>query len=184
MAQDFHDDLRHIYPVVHALNIPNATIVEEDLFETRGSCCDEGFFEVAKCKGWWYQCSEWGVRDMRPWLKFGATGFTMPPSTEHKRGCRYHSTITECPIPPTCNNRRPKRKSAELPLDANELCDAFPTTIYLGPKISPESLAPLNASTVEELIVTKLRVQQLQQEVSRLRKKIKVSCKHIATEIR
>ena len=172
LAQDFSPDLEQIYPVVHALNIPNATVVEENLFKIRGSCCDNGYYEVAKCRGWWYQCNQWGLKDMKPWLKFGPTGFTMPPVTVHRRSCEYHPNLAVCPTPKGCGNRVPKKRASDRPINSNELCHAFPDTIFLGPSKKKGTMKKAGNVTVEEYVD---RIQQLQQENAKLRKKLR-SC--------
>lgn len=78
------------------MNIPDVEIIEEDPFDPQGSCCEDGYYKVEKCKGWWYQCPEWGLKDMQPWLTFGPNGFTTPPTTEHALRCVYSKEKKLC----------------------------------------------------------------------------------------
>ena len=54
--------LEKLYTSAPSLNLPNSTIVQLDMKEFKGSCCDNGRYEVTDCGRWWYQCGEWGLK--------------------------------------------------------------------------------------------------------------------------
>ena len=102
----------------------------------QGSCCQNGDVDVAPCKGWWYQCTTYGIRDFKAWLKFGEHGLTMPPVTEHKATCEYYPERRQCPMPANCDSAVPKIAENRKALTYDEVCDEIQNMVYLGPKKS------------------------------------------------
>ncbi len=175
--QDYPEDLHKHYKDTN-LDIPSVIVIEEDLFRSHGSCCDDGFYRVAPCKGWWYQCREWGVMDMIPWFKFGSTGYTMPPTTEHRRSCSFSSEVRLCPLPSNCHGRKPLRWTNGKRAEKHEVCNAFSVVKYLGPPIymGENATISFNASMVRDLLYNQQRVKHLETEVKRLKKKLRTKC--------
>eukprot|EP01034_Spumella_vulgaris_P027627 gene27626-34374_t len=130
LKQDFPVSLQGLWPEVHAQNIPGVEIVTEDVHAPRGSCCSSGVVEVAKCVGWWYQCVDYGLKDFTTWLKFGESGYTMPPVTEHRETCEYSERRRECAVPKDCVHRVPVTANY---LKAEDICSEIDHTVYLGP---------------------------------------------------
>ncbi len=150
--QDFPGYLHHKWRQdKQAQNIPGLEIVVEDIHRARGSCCDDGDLVVEKCgAGWWYQCPDYGIRNMTTWLKFGSSGLTMPPCTEHQFVCKYHPERVQCPLPPDCDTRIPKRKREHTALKKADLCHPITKTLFLGPVFPAPTKSPKRASNVDE----------------------------------
>lgn len=156
--QDYPEKYHSKWGAVHAQNIPDVSIALQELHETKGSCCQNGDVEVAPCPGWWYQCPNYGIRDFKTWLKFGPTGLTMPPVTEHKATCQYFPERTQCPLPSTCNARFPTRSLPHTPLTERDVCKEIIDTRYLGFDTLPK---PVVKPPPQVLKVTQQQLQQM-----------------------
>ena len=118
------------------LNLPNATIITLDYDEREASCCDNGRLIVHPCGQWWYQCPDWGLVNVNPWLQFGKHGYTTPSATAHKGLCTYSKTRQLCPLPTDCEERIPsKDKNTKYSL-MKDVCQEHSLLTYLG---SPEN---------------------------------------------
>ena len=170
--QDYPENIHQFYPKGSFLDIPSVIVVQEDSLDSRGSCCDDGVYRVAPCKGWWYQCKDWGIVDMVPWLKFGASGFTMPPATEHRRSCSYSSAPRVCPLPALCMLRKPLRGANGRAAAKRELCGSMPRVKYMGPPIVMPNTT-VNATVVQELFLAQQKIKYLEAQVKRLKKKLR-----------
>lgn len=154
LAQDFDPSLRQFFPDKHALNIHNASIRVEHSLEARGSCCDAGRYIIAPCKnGWWYQCEDWGLQNMSPWMKFGDSGFTFVPSSAHKGKCQYSGNRRTCPIPHGCRARVPRKKgrggvkAKKFGFDPKTLCGMIRDIEVLGPAVGTATTVATTATT-------------------------------------
>ena len=114
-------------------DLPNATIITLDYDEREASCCDNGRLVVHPCGQWWYQCPDWGLVNVNPWLKFGKHAYTTPPATAHKGLCTYSNTRQLCPLPKNCNHRVPEIDSNKKHALVKDVCAEFPSETYLGP---------------------------------------------------
>lgn len=121
------------HPASQHLNLPNVSIVQLDLYESAGSCCDSGRLNVAPCGRWWYQCPDWGLKSMDPWMRFGTNGFTTPTATIHKGYCTYSEERKLCPIPEECQDRIPSREPDGTPATGMDLCDEIKIVRKIGP---------------------------------------------------
>ena len=180
------------FDVESAFRNEEVHLVIEDLYTPRGSCCEYGKFEVEKCRGWWYQCKEWGIKDITPWLKLGNYGFTFPTATEHRGRCVYSPNKRVCEIPATCTQRTPHRVNPnDTMIDVDSVCGPHDVIEMLGPenaerkKLLKEKIA--NRTTheaFEEGIhghyqTAEHEMQSLLTEVIRLRKRIKSNRHHL-----
>ena len=113
----------------------NASIATEGLETSLGSCCDHGRLVVEPCGEGrtWYQCPQWGPRDLSPWLRFGPMGFTFPTVNSHQGLCEYREQRTLCEIPEECEFRVPPRDSDGKVASMVDVCDEMPYTKRLGP---------------------------------------------------
>lgn len=134
LVQDLPQHLHNVFEPDSSFRNENVNLIIEDLYNPRGSCCDAGRYEVAPCYGWWYQCKDWGIRDMSPWFKFGNFGFTFPPATEHREKCKYSSTKRICDLPVSCSVRTPRREMNGTGIDVVNLCGPHPFVDNLGPE--------------------------------------------------
>ena len=95
------------------------TLLTEDPVVPRGSCCDDGRYEVVKgCGNFWYNCGEAYDHMDKTWLRFGANGFTIPLATEHLGKCTYTVNRDLCTLPSGCQRRVPltlQDKCGEIP---------------------------------------------------------------------
>jgi hypothetical protein len=116
-------------------NLPNATIITLDYDEREASCCDNGRLIVHPCKPfWWYQCPDWGLVNVNPWLQFGKHGYTTPSATAHKGLCTYSKTRQLCPLPTDCEERVPReKKNFFIYTPAKDVCQEHSLLTYLGP---------------------------------------------------
>ncbi len=117
-----------------SFRIEGATILTENVYDAAGSCCESGRYEIAPCKGWWYNCPYWGLKQMRTWFKFGGSGFTFPSVSEHKAKCVYDSQKRLCALPTNCQVRTP---SKEVPTYCGPHYDHIS---FLGPANVTENL--------------------------------------------
>ncbi|KAJ1417689.1 hypothetical protein B484DRAFT_434171 [Ochromonadaceae sp. CCMP2298] len=113
------------------LSHPQAEIVTLDLQAQPGSCCDHGRYTVASCGRWWYQCDDWGLRDLSPWLQFGPTGYTTVAASTHKGACTYSPTRQLCPLPPECQARVPP--GGDRMRLGPDVCTEIDLLTHLGP---------------------------------------------------
>jgi hypothetical protein len=93
--------------------VTNVTLVtESNSVSSIGSCCDNGRMEFPDCHGPpWYLCKQFGLKDHKTWVQFGANGLHMPLSTEHKGVCTYSAVRQLCNIPDGCSQRIPSGDS-------------------------------------------------------------------------
>eukprot|EP00428_Durinskia_dybowskii_P068923 CAMPEP_0170392262 /NCGR_PEP_ID=MMETSP0117_2-20130122/20098_1 /TAXON_ID=400756 /ORGANISM="Durinskia baltica, Strain CSIRO CS-38" /LENGTH=405 /DNA_ID=CAMNT_0010648387 /DNA_START=321 /DNA_END=1538 /DNA_ORIENTATION=- len=126
--------LEKLYTSAPSLNLPNSTIVQLDMKEFKGSCCDSGRYEVTDCGRWWYQCGEWGLKDINPWIQFGSDGYTSPITTAHKGKCTYSPEIQVCTLPKGCRHPvPPKASDPKYPFIGTDVCEEMPIRVRLGP---------------------------------------------------
>jgi hypothetical protein len=195
LAQDLPKSMHNVFEADSSFRIDKVDLVIEDLYHTRGSCCEHGKYEVAPCYGWWYQCKEWGIQDMSPWFKFGNYGFTFPPATEHRGKCNYSPHKRICDLPANCNIRTPRRGLNESFIGADSLCGAHVFIDTLGPDSAERKKILKNKSVetmktsdskwkhltnsggeeVEQLQLAEHELQLLLTEVTRLRRRIRTS---------
>lgn len=134
IMQDYPSMYHHYWTKDTNQNLPHVEIAVENVHMAKGSCCNNGDIEVASCGGgWWYQCKDWGLRNLTTWLKFGEYGFTMPPATEHKATCEYSSERVLCPQPRECKTRYPKPRKGHDVLNREDVCKEIVNTVLLGP---------------------------------------------------
>ena len=114
-------------------NLPNATIITLDYDEREASCCDNGRLIVHQCGQWWYQCPDWGLVNVNPWLRFGKHGYTTPSATAHKGLCTYSKTRQLCPLPTDCEERAPKKERNMKYTLIKDVCQEHSAETYLGP---------------------------------------------------
>ena len=114
-------------------NLPNATIVTLDYDEREASCCDNGRLIVYPCGKWWYQCPDWGLVNVNPWLRFGKHGYTTPSATAHKGLCTYSKTRQLCPLQTDCKERAPKKERNMKYTLIKDVCQEHSLLTYLGP---------------------------------------------------
>jgi hypothetical protein len=108
LVNDFPPRLQSKFHVHSSYRLPSAQLINvKDSFKYRGSCCDGGRYEIAmpcmrqegyKSVLWWYQCTDYGLKNISTWMKFGRFGFTFPLTTVHRRFCHYSSQQSDCPI--------------------------------------------------------------------------------------
>ena len=124
-----------VYKYADNLNLPNVSVVQMGLAQhLLGSCCDGGHYVVAKCKGWWYNCRLWGLKDINPWFQFGEVGFTTPSATEHTGRCTYSEKQIHCPVISNCEHRSPPLISqGSRHTLGGDICEGMPTKVKLGP---------------------------------------------------
>ncbi len=143
LVQDLPTSLHDIFEPDSAFRINDVKLIIEDLFHPRGSCCENGRYEVASCEGWWYQCKQWGLRNISPWFKFGNYGFTFPAATEHRGRCIYSPQKHLCDLPQHCPMRSLQRSVNGSAMDLYNLC---------GPHYEiVEQLGPLNDEQKEQI---------------------------------
>jgi hypothetical protein len=177
LKQDYPLSVEERYPKDSFLDIPGAIIAQEDPIYHQGSCCDDGVYRVAACRGWWYQCKDWGVSQMMPWIKFGVAGFSSPPASEHRRSCSYSTRARLCPLPATCVVRQPQRSSAGKPAEKSQLCQSNPLVKYLGPTVAiNESEWTLNPPVVSALLQNDQTIFRLEGDIKKLKKKLRTKC--------
>ena len=114
-------------------DLPNATIITLDYDEREASCCDNGRLIVHQCGQWWYQCPDWGLVNVNPWLRFGKHGYTTPSATAHKGLCTYSKTRQICPLPTDCEERAPKKERNMKYTLIKDVCQENTAETYLGP---------------------------------------------------
>lgn len=98
--------------------INDLPLVEEDLVPgPAGSCCDNGRFVFPQTDsgGWWYNNDEFLGR-VKTWLKFGASGFSMPAATEHQAVCEHSAFKRKCPLPSDCEQNSGGVICKEIPI--------------------------------------------------------------------
>lgn len=137
------DSMREVFHNAMHLNMVDVQIVTENLENAHGSCCDNGRFKVEPCGEWWYQCPEWGMRQINPWIKYGSSGFTFAAGTAHRASCKYHSDWTLCEVPDTCEQRVPQKDEEGNFASVIDVCDEMPIYTYLGPPGGLPTAAPL-----------------------------------------
>ncbi len=192
MVQDLPSALDKVFEPGSSFRNDEVHLVIEDLYTPRGSCCEYGKFEVEKCYGWWYQCTQWGIKDITPWLKLGNHGYTFPTATEHRGRCVYSPNKRLCDLPPSCTQRTPHRTKFNITdIDASNLCGPHDVVEKLGPESAARKklLKERNANRtilhmatedgVENLQAAEHELQLLLTEVIRLRKRIKTSRYHL-----
>eukprot|EP01034_Spumella_vulgaris_P022000 gene22000-28091_t len=138
LRSTFTPELQDVWSEEHVQrHMPPSTVLEvESLSRTRGSCCDAGRRDYAKCgQHWWYTCPEFGLANFTSWLRIGKAGYTFPPSTEHKGVCEYSSVKKLCPLPPNCSQRVPlksMRNNGQNVSVGTDLCTEFPNVQRIG----------------------------------------------------
>jgi hypothetical protein len=134
-----HTSLLRVFREHSYLSHPKADLVTLDLHSQGGSgssCCDRGRYTVASCGRWWYQCKQWGLTDINPWLQFGPTGYTTIAASTHKGACAFSPSRQLCPLPAECLMRVPPKGGAQgavVRLGA-EVCSEIDVVTHLGPK--------------------------------------------------
>ena len=145
------------------LNLPNATIITLDYDEREASCCDNGRLIVHPCGQWWYQCPDWGLVNVNPWLQFGKHGYTTPSATAHKGLCTYSKYRNLCQLPVMCKNRFPKkrkRNDGSNFLHAKDVCSEYTVQTYLGP-IEKLSLLSSSSSSINITNTSSIEVDNI-----------------------
>jgi hypothetical protein len=107
IVTDFPPHLQSKFHVHSSYRLPSAHLINvKDSNKYHGSCCDGGRYEIAmpcmrqegyKSVLWWYQCTDYGLKNISTWMKFGRFGFTFPLTTVHRRFCHYSSQQSDCP---------------------------------------------------------------------------------------
>ena len=132
--QSIGNEFSFFYKAHQYYNLPNATIITLDYDEREASCCDNGRLIVHPCKPfWWYQCPDWGLVNVNPWLQFGKHGYTTPSATAHKGLCTYSKTRQLCPLPTDCEERAPKKERNMKYTLIKDVCQEHSLLTYLGP---------------------------------------------------
>jgi len=133
-VQSIGDRFSYYYAAHKYYNLPNATIITLDYDEREASCCDNGRLVVHSCKPfWWYQCPDWGLVNINPWLRFGQNAYITPAATAHKGICRFSESRQLCPLPTECDNRVPTKNAMTHYTLMKDVCQEHALLTYLGP---------------------------------------------------
>lgn len=127
------------------ISLQDAQLVTEDGTTAVGSCCDDGRYAFKDCGNWWYNCHEYGLADLKTWLRFGKNGFTMS-LTEHKGRCAYSPVRVRCAVPVECSY-----ENSEHPADISLICREVPSVSSSIPSVPSQSFARSNQEVISRI---------------------------------